>query len=296
MEIKTYETRQFTSKDFLSMDSYLKKYGEEIKKHDKVYYVYKITNKVNNLIYIGKTKDIKRRASEYVSEYYSKKGKKRKIWQALQSFGIENFVMEPIAHSHSKDIISEKEIYYIEKLHACDPAIGYNESVQSVVTPDHLKSYKPRKQSVEERMSRSKLFVGIDTDTKEIVFSTGLKLFGDYIHRGKDEIKSCAKRSSRMNGYFLFYLNNEDFKKGIAYANEIKNKNSMLTSTDVDGYLYAANVLSNNLKTKTNPENYTIKFIHQDDNELGYSFANPSIFYGVYDKLISENKLVPIWT
>ena len=294
MEIRTMESKTFTTSNFLSMDEYLKKHGDEINKTNKIYYVYKITNKVNNLIYIGKTKNIKRRASEYVTNYYSKKGKKRKIWQAIQTFGIENFIMEPIAHSHDEKIISEKEIYYIEKLHACDPNVGYNESVQSVNTPDHLKTYVPRKQTVEERMARSKLFAGIDTDTKEIVFSTGLKLFGDYIHRGKDEIKSCAKRSSRMNGYFLFYLNGEDFKKQILFA--MNYMNDINKPTDFKGFINASKILINTLQNKTNENNYTIKFIHQYENEIGYIFDNPTVFYRVYDKLVSENKLIPIWT
>lgn len=293
MNISTQENKEINISDFLKLDDYVKQHQDEISNVNELFYIYKITNTENNKIYIGKTKDIHRRATEYISEYNSKNGKKRSIWFAIMKHGMKKFIMEPIDIADGKEIAAKKEIYYISITHSYDPDVGYNQVIQSVDAVDHLKNYKPRIQQAEEKMRRSKLIAAINPLTKEIIFSTGLKLFGDYINRGKDEIKSAAKRSSSLNGFYIYYLNNESFSKQIQYAEIYSKKEKVYV--DYDTFFHLADMIVKVLIHNVNTENYSIKFIHQsDDSESGYVFNDPEIVINYYKSLIDENKINPI--
>lgn len=115
--------------------------------------VYKITDKTNGKIYVGKTKNIYRRAREYIRPIVSRL---RPMPALILQKGIENFVMEPIAYTTSASKLASLEMIHIIQLDAMNPSIGYNTSFQSVITPDHVHNYSPRRQFAEERMRRSK--------------------------------------------------------------------------------------------------------------------------------------------
>lgn len=293
MNINTLDNRQFNISSFLKNDDFCKERHIPLSKLSDYYVIYKIYNKKNNKVYIGKTKNIKRRANEYITEYFNKTGKQRLIWKAMQKYGIENFVMMPIDITQDKKFAAEKEIYYIMNFHSYDLSVGYNESIQSRDSVDSLSYHTPRKQLSDEKMKRSKIFCGINPDTKEIIFSTGLKLFGDYIGRGKDEVKSAAKRSSSLNNYFLFYINNNDFNNQIEYALKYNKKDKKLV--DYDKFFYLANILCEILNNNRNEHNFNLKFIHQsDENEDGYVFENPDVFIKYYRNLVINKKINPI--
>lgn len=77
--------------------------------------IYKVTNKINGKIYIGKSK--------YNQEDYFGSG--LKIGYAIAKYGIENFTKE-IIQECSDDEIDTAEIFWIEELNARDEAVGYN--------------------------------------------------------------------------------------------------------------------------------------------------------------------------
>lgn len=77
-------------------------------------YIYKITNKINNKIYIGKTlKSIEERFKEHCSDYKRRDYEKRPLYSAMKKYGIENFKVEQVEEC-SSDIINEREKYWIE--------------------------------------------------------------------------------------------------------------------------------------------------------------------------------------
>lgn len=99
--------------------------------------VYKITNKVNGLIYVGKT-------TQNLRKYYERKFKHgeikrasikiknkqncpRPLIQAFIDYGENNFTIEIIDFNiYSLETLNEREIFYIETLNCRDPRIGYN--------------------------------------------------------------------------------------------------------------------------------------------------------------------------
>lgn len=81
-------------------------------------YIYKITNSINGKIYIGK-----RTGSQFDEDYW---GSGTKLKVALKEFGKDNFKREILEWCSTKDILREREIYWIQKLNSRNPDIGYN--------------------------------------------------------------------------------------------------------------------------------------------------------------------------
>ena len=75
-------------------------------------YIYKITNKINNKIYIGKTEfSIEKRWAEHCRDSKKKEEKNRPLYRAFNKYGIENFKIELIEETNNPE---EKEKYWIE--------------------------------------------------------------------------------------------------------------------------------------------------------------------------------------
>ena len=83
--------------------------------------IYKITNLVNNKIYVGKdtTSD---------KNYF---GSGILIKRAIQSYGLENFVKEIIDETNDYNELSIKEIYWISFYNSTNRNIGYSGSIRN---------------------------------------------------------------------------------------------------------------------------------------------------------------------
>ena len=95
-------------------------------------YIYKVTNKINNKIYVGlSTKSID-------DKYY---GSGKLINKALKKYGIENFTKEVIEECINVDDLVKAEIKWISFYNSCDRNSGYNISPGGDKNPD--KQRKP---------------------------------------------------------------------------------------------------------------------------------------------------------
>ena len=90
--------------------------------------IYKITNKLNNKVYIGQSTDIKRRWTVHKNRAFVKNKEYDKyLYRAFRKYGIDNFSFE-IIEECSKEELDEKEKQYILQYHSCIDAYGYNET------------------------------------------------------------------------------------------------------------------------------------------------------------------------
>lgn len=86
-------------------------------------YIYKITNKLNNNLYVGQTsRSINERFAEHLRDAFNKTSN-QPLYSAIRKYGKEAFMIE-LLEECSSDIINEREIYYINTLDSYNN--GYN--------------------------------------------------------------------------------------------------------------------------------------------------------------------------
>lgn len=94
---------------------------------DDMYFVYKITNKVNEKKYIGITSDIKRRFYQHVWMLRNNRHHSIKLQRAYNKYGEDSFSFDIIEEVDcDADQIAKREILYIALFDSCDN--GYNQS------------------------------------------------------------------------------------------------------------------------------------------------------------------------
>ena len=89
--------------------------------------IYKITNKVNGKIYIGKAQyGYKNRFKEHLQTAKSKRYSVSHLYSAMNKYGYDNFYVEKIDERDTIEELNDCEKYWISKLDSTNPSIGYN--------------------------------------------------------------------------------------------------------------------------------------------------------------------------
>lgn len=87
-------------------------------------FIYKITNNVNQKVYIGQTKKtIEERFSAHIQK--AKVYTNRYLYDAMNHYGYENFNVEQIEECEDA-LLDEREIYWISFYHSNEKDFGYN--------------------------------------------------------------------------------------------------------------------------------------------------------------------------
>ena len=105
-------------------------------------YIYKITNDVNDKVYIGKTtKSIETRFNEHKRERKRNRCKSRPIYQAMNKYGFNKFHID-VVEECSIDKLDERESFWINEYNSF--ANGYNFTTGGVGKPkvDHDMVYE----------------------------------------------------------------------------------------------------------------------------------------------------------
>lgn len=93
----------------------------------KKWYCYKITNLINDKIYVGKTDNIKTRWSKHKTAAKLKNPHEYLyIHRAMNKYGFENFTIEQIGEYETEKEAFDAEIFFIKEWNCRDRAIGYN--------------------------------------------------------------------------------------------------------------------------------------------------------------------------
>lgn len=91
----------------------------------KKYVIYKVTNLVNQKMYIGKTYNFEKRKREHLYDIDNE----LPFHKALKKYGLKSFKWEIIDTASTDEEIKEKEIYWIKRLNTCihsPNSQGYN--------------------------------------------------------------------------------------------------------------------------------------------------------------------------
>lgn len=281
----------------------------------KKYCIYVIENLRTSKIYIGKTTNIFNRANHYILEYRNFKNGlplysvRRSIIQAICNEGIQNFRMYPIAIAQDRKELSIMEKQYVIEYNTLEPR-GYNQ-----ILPDGSEGWNTRKcsgisQPISAKISKSKIVACINSSTKELIISIGMKLFGDYIGSSKDQVKNCAKRGIKHRGYHIIYLNEYDresirnlvmkrydefcYKRDLCIASstsglrgKFSEHNEKLMLMNMGDYLSASSKVSLMVDDRSAEifinDGYTCKFLSYNTNSdsIEYEFLDISIFFSM---------------
>lgn len=87
--------------------------------------IYKITNQINQKIYIGQSNNIDRRFAQHKSPYEQERYKDKPLYKAFKKYGIENFTFDVIEECAVEDL-NKKEEFWIQKLQTLTYQHGYN--------------------------------------------------------------------------------------------------------------------------------------------------------------------------
>ena len=89
--------------------------------------IYKITNDINNKVYIGKTNlSIEKRFKEHCDDSKKDRCENRPLYRAMNKYGIEHFCIEEIEECLPEEA-SDREIYWIGYYHSYGE--GYNATI-----------------------------------------------------------------------------------------------------------------------------------------------------------------------
>lgn len=280
----TMTEKETMRKKFLYIPKTFKEYLDK----SNLYWIYQIVNLKDDRVYVGKTDNITRRAMNYINEFL-KGDMSRKLTRGFQEVGFDFFIMMPLEIAYNEKSAEFKERYFIDLFNTIDE--GFNTYNNSAPTKKiRKKSSTP--QTLYARMIKSKLISAVNTENRKIIFSTGLKLFGDYVGRSKDEVKSAARRESRLDGFFIYYMNATDFDSQLLDANSKIKKNTTYKDYRLQYYEFMkyANYLQNLLCNKNNPENFKLYFITQSNSSTGYDFNDIQKFFQYYDN--ATNRII----
>lgn len=92
-------------------------------------YIYKITNKVNNKVYIGKTvNSIQHRWNNHLDAQKNKRANYL-LYKAMDKYGIENFTIDQVEKCDNS-LLNEREKYWIKIFNSyCANGCGYNMTI-----------------------------------------------------------------------------------------------------------------------------------------------------------------------
>ncbi len=186
--------------------------------------VYKITNSINDKVYVGRTvHTLKNRWEGHLKRFYA--GDKRAIYCAMRKYGVDNFKIELIEECSSYEDMVYKEAYYCKQLNAYTH--GYNMTTAGEINPMECAKSK---QSHDNKMRSEAVRSKISNSMKAVRARSKNHI---YIHRGKEQKRIPPEK---VADYLLAGWEKGTFKGKIKLHN-IKGKETTIFEENLKEYL-----------------------------------------------------------
>lgn len=159
----------------------------------KYRYIYKITNKINGKIYIGKRTSIKE------PQFDRYMGSGIKIGLAIKKYGEENFNKDILEICESEEELNEKEKYYINLYNSLDDKIGYNIHLggKGGNTGKRTEESKIRHSIIQKRTHPKGWMASVESRRRHGINYKGDNNPASYHNLGAEKIKEKAKKQSK---------------------------------------------------------------------------------------------------
>lgn len=135
-----------------------------------MYIIYKITNLLNNKIYIGQTTETLDKRFKRHCGYQLNDG--TYLHNAMKKYGVENFSIEQIDEAENQDALDEFELYWIEYYKSYDLNVGYNIRKTKGKCGGDTLSNNPNLPEISQKLSQTKLGGKNPNATKVIAIDT----------------------------------------------------------------------------------------------------------------------------
>lgn len=186
-------------------------------------YIYKITNIIDNKVYVGQSTAPRTRWSRHKSDARLNKNGAH-LYRAMRKFGIDNFEFEIIAQAESVEDTDRLEIEYIKQFNSSDREFGYNiheggQGIRIISEETRKKISKLKKDNTyrlgsktsdetkkllsdANKGNRYRLGVKVSDDTKELLrkINIGKIASEETLKRMSDSMKD--KNAGSANGMF----------------------------------------------------------------------------------------------
>ena len=212
-------------------------------------YIYKITNKLNNKIYIGQTynKTIYDRFARHIGE--ANPHHPSLIDRAIYKYGKDNFVIEQIDEASSLDELNNKEKYWIKYYNSTDRTIGYNLTSGGNGGNTYLNKTDKEMQQIKEKISKSNSGKnnGMSVAIKALNVNTNEILYFDTLH------DACVYFNHKQKNTFVKYCKHRAiclWRKEWTFAYENDNFNINLPTEYDKSLNHGTKVKLIDLKTK----------------------------------------------
>ena len=261
--------------------------------------IYKFTNNINGHSYIGQTINPKSRYQDHVGRVKKNTG----LDTAIAKYGAENFSYEVLYEtpelpcSQVKDLLNEKEIYYINKYDTYNN--GYNQTLGgkgtvgmscSEKSKEFRKWYNAHRNELLSDETREKLRRNAILNKDKLHSVEARKKMSDkniFIQKSEESIQkmkdSLKGRSTRQGVKINLYENNklikqfDSRKECFAYFEKQISKSTI------------KNMLANNIVCKKYPI-YRLEYADNKDHHVKQNMQGQKII-----QLTLDNQLVKVW-
>ena len=239
--------------------------------------IYKITNLINNKVYIGQTRqDIHKRFIQHCSCANRTHPYKSKLHEAIRKYGKDNFNIECIDIANNLDELNEKEIFWIKYYNSLDINFGYNITSGGGGTPDYHHSEEikriisekgrgiKRSEQVRKNMSEAQKKVKHKPASEQTKLKMSLSRTG---HKTSDETRQKISNSNKGKIRTAQQnLDNKERQTGKKYISNLNLKISIIAMpNELDYYLINGWIVGKDVSCKFLPKKeYKKLFIKYD--------------------------------
>lgn len=161
-------------------------------------YIYCITNLINNKQYIGKTTySVTKRFQEHCRDSQRERCEKRPLYDAMNKYGIENFIVEELLQCDELELNSY-EILFIEKYNTYGK-FGYNvtKGGDGCLLFDYKKIIESYKKTQYITKTASEIGCSIDT-VRKVLLLYNIEINKNYPNVYCSEYQGCIKKPLKV--------------------------------------------------------------------------------------------------